>query len=228
MAFTISHALPTVACVRSIRAIEAAAQEKEVIGPLLWPQTATTETASNEPSDDDRSLEEEEFTRDIGFLADPSNHYLLVTDEVATKEVAYVWWQHAQGRTDAEWAEVYANRYRPPEMNKELMDATSGARFLKRAKILKDSEAFVLKELYVRPEYQRQGLGGRLVEWGVKKADELGILAYTEASAKGLGLYLRYGFYEMDRVTVDLGDWGGEKGQLHSYGLLVRPLQGRA
>jgi len=85
----------------------------------------------------------------------------------------------------------------------------------------------VLKELYVRPEFQRKGIGGTLVEWGVKKADELGLVAYTEASPKGLGLYLKHGFKEVDRVTVDLEPWGGEKGTVHSYGLLVRNARAR-
>jgi hypothetical protein len=80
----------------------------------------------------------------------------------------------------------------------------------------------VLKELYVQPEFQRRGIRGTLVEWGVKKTDELGLVAYTEASPKGLGLYLRYGFKEVDSVTVDLEPWGGKKGAVHSYGLLLR------
>jgi len=74
----------------------------------------------------------------------------------------------------------------------------------------------------VRPEFQRQGHGGRLVDWGVKKADELGLSAYTDATEKGLGLYLKHGFQEVDRVVVDLGDWGGERGVMHGHVLLFR------
>jgi len=62
------------------------------------------------------------------------------------------------------------------------------------------------------------------MKWGVEKADELGFPAYTEASEKGLGLYLRYGFKGVDRITVDLepGPWGGKKVEINSYGLLYR------
>ena len=85
-----------------------------------------------------------------------------------------------------------------------------------------DLNLLELKELYVRPEYQRQGLGGLLVAFGVHEADKLGLAAYTEATPEGLGLYLKHGFKEVDRVTVDLEQWGGPKGDFNSYGLLYR------
>ncbi|MCJ1398876.1 hypothetical protein MMC11_002077 [Xylographa trunciseda] len=233
MNFSISAVPATLAGSRTIRQIEPAAHENDPIGPLLWPSQLSSDP---EPDSVDKltrsadipSLEEEEAAREIAFLQDPSNHYLLVTELAAEKAVAYVWWQQAKGRTSAQWAETYANRYRPKEMNKALMDATSGVRFLKRAKILGEQDVFILKELYVRPEFQRRGLGGKLVAWGVQKADELGLLSYTEASPKGLGLYLKHGFLEVDRVTVDLEPWGGKKGDVSSYRRLLRKPQENA
>ena len=64
-----------------------------------------------------------------------------------------------------------------------------------------------------------------MVAWGVQKADELGLPAYTEGSREGLGLYLKHGFKEVDRVTVDLEEWGGHKGDINSYGILYREPQ---
>lgn len=117
---------------------------------------------------------------------------------------------------------ISAPRFRPPEINKPLADATVGARFLERAKILGSSDFLMLKELYVLPEYQRRGLGGLLVGWGARKADEDGLLAYTEASPEGQGLYLGWGFAEKGRIRVDLEPWGGKNGDLDDYGLLLR------
>jgi ribosomal protein S18 acetylase RimI-like enzyme len=85
----------------------------------------------------------------------------------------------------------------------------------------------VLKELYVRREYQRRGIGNMLVQWGVRKADELGLLAYTEATPAGLRLYLRHGFVEVDRMAVDLEAWGRGRGQISDYHLLLREARGR-
>ncbi|KAJ5640047.1 uncharacterized protein N7484_007909 [Penicillium longicatenatum] len=116
------------------------------------------------------------------MLGDPKNTYLLITEKATNKAVAFGWWAHSKGQTKAQWAEGYKNRYHPPTMNGALMDATGGARYLKRAELLGEKEFFQLKELYVRPDYQRQGLGGLLVAFGVHKADELGLPAYTEAT----------------------------------------------
>lgn len=58
---------------------------------------------------------------------------------------------------------------------------------------------------------------------GSQKADELNVPVYTGSSMSGYGLYIRHRFREVDRVTVDLEQWGGEKGEFNSYALLLRP-----
>ncbi len=45
--------------------------------------------------------------------------------------------------------------------------------------------------LAIDPAYQRKGVGARLVEWGTKKADDLGFEACVESSIFGKGLYVR-------------------------------------
>ncbi|OQE08327.1 hypothetical protein PENVUL_c010G01073 [Penicillium vulpinum] len=101
--------------------------------------------------------------RMVPMLGDPKNTYLLITEEATNKAIAFVWWAHCKGQMAAQWAEGYNNRYRPPTMNGALMDATGGARYLKRAKLLEEKDFIQLKELYVLPDYLRQGLGGLLV-----------------------------------------------------------------
>ena len=80
----------------------------------------------------------------------------------------------------------------------------------------------------MRPEFQRKGLGGRLVEWGINKAEEKGLQVYIEATEQGLGLYLRYGMIEVDRVDVDLEPWGAKNGEWIRYALLHKPAPGNA
>ncbi|KAJ5885561.1 hypothetical protein N7495_010071 [Penicillium taxi] len=210
---------------RTIWDIEMAAQNdsnkknNSAIGALLWPAHLQPKVEAPKKASDG---EDDEIRRMIPMLKDSKNTYLLVVEEASGQAVAFAWWNHSKGQTAAEWAEGYKNRYRPPTMNGALMDATGGERYLKRAKLLAEKEFMQLKELYVLPNYQRQGLGSMLVEFGVHKADELSLPAYTEASPEGLGLYLKHGFQEVDRVTVDLEQWGGPEGDFNSYGLLYR------
>jgi GNAT superfamily N-acetyltransferase len=80
-----------------------------------------------------------------------------------------------------------------------------------------------LVELFVRPEFQRKGLGGRLVEWGLRKAEKKGLQVYIEATEMGLPVYLRYGMVEVDRVDVDLEPYGATNGEWNRYALLHKP-----
>jgi hypothetical protein len=48
-----------------------------------------------------------------------------------------------------------------------------------------------------------------LLEDGLALADRDGCKTYIEASAKGLGLYLKYGWKEIDDVKVDTRPYGG-------------------
>lgn len=48
-----------------------------------------------------------------------------------------------------------------------------------------------------------------LVEWGTKKADELSLPAYLEASPKGYRVYQRYGFKDLEVLDFDLAKYGG-------------------
>ncbi|PYH89623.1 hypothetical protein BO71DRAFT_413195 [Aspergillus ellipticus CBS 707.79] len=219
--FTISTVPATREAGKILGDIETAATDNSgngSLGKLLWPKTSTEE----EKTEQDELKDEDPF-HEIDMLSDPSNTYEWIIEEKTRTPVAYVWWQHAKGKTEEEWATTYANRYRPDGMNKALMDATSGVRFLKRAKLLNTRDTFILKELNVRPEFQRQGLGGVLVKRGIEEADRLGLQAYTEASMDGYGLYVRFGMEEVDRVTVDLEPWGGNPGEMNSFALLLRP-----
>ena len=52
----------------------------------------------------------------------------------------------------------------------------------------------MLYVLYVHPDYRRRGAGNLFMEWGTRKADELGLNSYIEASEMGKMLYLKHGF----------------------------------
>jgi GNAT superfamily N-acetyltransferase len=57
-----------------------------------------------------------------------------------------------------------------------------------------------LGTLAVRSAYRRRGAGSLMVQWGVEKADEMGIESFVEASWYGSQVYRKHGFLYIDDV----------------------------
>ena len=76
--------------------------------------------------------------------------------------------------------------------------------------------------------HQKKGGGRHLVQWGTKKADEMGIPAYLEATAEGQHLYETQGFHVIDDVVIDCDKWEGEIGETgqYRYTMMYRPVGG--
>ena len=68
-----------------------------------------------------------------------------------------------------------------------------------------------LINLFTHPDYRNRGLGGRLVEWGLREADEKGLEAYVEGTFLGRGLYERYGFVVMHLAEMEFGNEHGDE-----------------
>ena len=64
----------------------------------------------------------------------------------------------------------------------------------------------VLDSCFVAPAHQRRGAGKLLVEWGTKKADELGVRCFVESSLVGRKLYENCGFVVKEEVCIRGGD----------------------
>lgn len=56
--------------------------------------------------------------------------------------------------------------------------------------------------LVVSPRHQNQGIGGRLLQWGMDRACEHDVPVTLVASIKGRRLYLKKGFREVGKVTI--------------------------
>lgn len=76
--------------------------------------------------------------------------------------------------------------------------------------------------LAVDPPYQRRGVASALVEWGTKKADELGLEAVVEGSSSGQGVYEKQGFTLTKKIQIQVPQqWAHLGGQ--DFVWLVRP-----
>ncbi|KAK7426603.1 hypothetical protein QQZ08_006933 [Neonectria magnoliae] len=66
-----------------------------------------------------------------------------------------------------------------------------------------------LKLLHTEPKHQKRGAASLLLERGLGEADRLGFPAFLESSEQARPLYEKWGFNEVDRLTVDFPPWGG-------------------
>ena len=74
--------------------------------------------------------------------------------------------------------------------------------------------------LHTDPAFQGRGAGGLLVDWGTKKADQLGLPAYLESSAQGHRVYQRHGFVDLDVLKLDLSPYG--ETSVYEHPLMLR------
>lgn len=87
-------------------------------------------------------------------------------------------------------------------------------------------EMFLMNILSVHPNYQRMGLGEALLRPVLGLADEMGLKAFIESTAMGLGLYKKFGWVPMGELALELGDfdekWKAKGGRRHVLVLLMR------
>ena len=53
----------------------------------------------------------------------------------------------------------------------------------------------------VHPKHRLRGLAGMMMEWGVSKADELGVESLIEASMMGRWVYEKYGWRVIAKIS---------------------------
>ncbi|KAF1956347.1 hypothetical protein CC80DRAFT_473230 [Byssothecium circinans] len=82
----------------------------------------------------------------------------------------------------------------------------------------------MLNTLATHPEHQGRGAARLLVDWGLQKADQEGLVVYLDSSLAGRGMYEKRGFELVREVTFDRGEWGGEG--VDWWGCMVRRARG--
>lgn len=68
-----------------------------------------------------------------------------------------------------------------------------------------ENERWYLLMLGVSPKYQRHGIGTSLIEWGLERAQEEGVICILESSEVAQGLYERKGFQKVGLLEIAEG-----------------------
>jgi ribosomal protein S18 acetylase RimI-like enzyme len=80
--------------------------------------------------------------------------------------------------------------------------------------------------LVVAPDCQRRGIGTALLEEGLAEVDRRGVQCVLAASAKGRGLYKKFGFADFEILEFNLAEYeGGEVYGFDPHVVMHRPAQ---
>lgn len=60
----------------------------------------------------------------------------------------------------------------------------------------------MLETCFVEPSYRRCGAGNLLVQWGTRKADEMGLESFVESTEDGKPLYEKHAFQYMNDFVL--------------------------
>ncbi|KAK6203669.1 hypothetical protein LQW54_008875 [Pestalotiopsis sp. IQ-011] len=83
----------------------------------------------------------------------------------------------------------------------------------RKRELLGNERHMVLQALITDPQWQKMGVGARLVQWGTSKADVEGLSCWAHASPSGYGVYLRAGFEDLGMSEYDLDQYLPENEQ---------------
>ncbi|KAK6440119.1 hypothetical protein LTR95_003663 [Oleoguttula sp. CCFEE 5521] len=161
--------------------------------------------------------------RFLGYKqADPLTNYFKAVDSETGSIAGFAKWN------------VYQNRY--PDRQIAKGDYWSSEEEKQYAQHLidefnKDRIAHVeaakgnvvnLDILAIDPAFQRQGVGHKLLEWGLGKSDELDFETIVESSVFGKGLYEKNGFVFQKQVELPLPPHWADR-STSAYAWLIRP-----
>ncbi|PYH44438.1 GNAT family N-acetyltransferase [Aspergillus saccharolyticus JOP 1030-1] len=155
----------------------------------------------------------------LDYFANPECHMLAGIDARTGETIAYSRWHipavygYERAVDTTLSAEAEAQRrdawaYAPPLLNRGTYAFYEEMVERSRRGFLQESD-FVLEMLCVLPEYQRMGVGRKLLQWGIEKADACHARIYLEATMEGVPAYLKYGWEVVEEIRLDYTERGG-------------------
>lgn len=132
----------------------------------------------------------------------PSQHctHMIVTEDSAEgkeKIVAFGrWFRYGEGEFEMDWSTRWEPEL-PEDMKVEIVgDVFFDPMARQRSAVMGQRPHYFLEVLATDTEYQKKGLGSRLLAWICEKADSEGLELYLDAGKGAQSLYEKFGFME--------------------------------
>ncbi|KAB5547359.1 acetyltransferas-like protein [Coniochaeta sp. 2T2.1] len=149
------------------------------------------------------------FSSDI---KDPKVYLVVVEDASTTPHptvVGFAKWSRHPATEKPPFFSPLADDNWPVNGDRAMARSFFGTLHDKHEKIMGGREHWYLELIATRTGWQRRGLGGMLVRWGLERADAEGWEAYLDATPEGRGLYERLGFGKVwERDWPEVGYFG--------------------
>lgn len=111
----------------------------------------------------------------------------------------------------------------PPELRLDALVSLFDPLDSSRDEIMgKENPFFMLNSLATHPDHQGRGAGKLLLDWGLKKADDEGLVTYLDGTQMARPLYEKNGFEVKKAIEWDRTKWGGEGKDVH-YCMVRQP-----
>ncbi|KMK56602.1 GNAT family acetyltransferase [Aspergillus fumigatus Z5] len=153
------------------------------------------------------------------FINNPHKAVLKITDSEDGSIVAFAVWQlpvpsspedvhlkhsHSPSHSHAH-AQAGDEHPYPVSSDRELCEVFFGGMEEMKKRIMGSRPHYYLEMLGTRPEYAGHGLASKLLQWGLERADEVGLETYLSASPAGRPLYEKFGFRVVEEREVVAG-----------------------
>ena len=113
-----------------------------------------------------------------------------------------------------------------PGANVELLEFFFGSMAEKRESHMQGVKKYwYMSVLATEPKHHRRGIASKLLKWGLDQADAEGLPVWIDATPKGLPLYIRHGWKEVDHIDIHAGKYGGEEGAVYRTVCMLREPQ---
>jgi GNAT superfamily N-acetyltransferase len=126
----------------------------------------------------------------------------------------------------------FTDLYPKDKKNARFLQQILGSMQRYRRQVVKDAarpeseknSVMILDLCALDPVYQRRGIAGKLVQWGLDEAKRRGgIEAITEASVMGRSVYKRLGFQEVEEIEYEVDDEFRNRSQPSNVFLRTKP-----
>ncbi|TVY18265.1 hypothetical protein LARI1_G005073 [Lachnellula arida] len=133
--------------------------------------------------------------------SDPSSYWQKVTDSTTGKIVAGALWKICATNPfeHADHEEAY---WFPKGGQRDFVNQAL-ERFEAPRAVMGQAPQVYLNIIFTLPAYRRQGAADLIMDWGTKKAKEMGVEMWLDATIYGIPLYKKHGFVVVSENSLD-------------------------